>query len=556
MLSWRPNLITKLSLGTGLILLLAMLVFSLSNLGTLKEVIMEKTIAEVDNLSETLIRTTHYQMLEDDRKRVYEMIQEVGTQRGIELIRLINKDGTIIFSTRQQEIGQRLNKAADRACNMCHTYVTTLTHASSMNRSRVFLNPEGEEVLGMVKAIYNQESCSTSSCHFHSADTNLLGVLDVIVSLGDVRQALLSYRNDLLAETVILLVSLCLGLTLLTRSMVHRPVKILLRHTRTLARGEWPQIASPSRDEIGDLAEAFNEMSHNLRKAREELEQWAATLEHKVEERTRQIKEMQSELIRSEKLASLGELVAGIAHEINNPLAGILMFSSLISKDPRLNPALIDDLQTIISETQRCSRIVRELLNFSRESVPQKSLDSINRVLDLTLCLVENQAYFHNIRINRLYDPALPKIPMDAAQLQQVFINMMVNASQAMPQGGELTIQTGLEPDKDHVFVRIRDTGCGISQESLEKIFDPFFSTKGHQGTGLGLSVSYGIVESHGGQIEVESQVGAGTLFIVHLPMHPPAPAPAGKESDDDPELEKPISLLENRTPIAGASES
>ncbi|MBE0596466.1 MAG: HAMP domain-containing protein [Desulfuromonadales bacterium] len=499
-----------------------MLIFSFSNLGTLRQVIMEKSIDEVDNLSETLIRSTHYQMLEDDRKRVYQMIQEVGSQRGIELIRLINKDGTIIFSTREEEISKRLNKEGDRACNMCHTYVTTHTHASSMNRSRIFLNSAGEEVLGVVKAIYNQESCYTSSCHFHSADTSLLGVLDVIVSLDDMRQAVVSYRNDLLAEAIILLFSLCLGLTLLTRAMVHRPVKILLNHTRDLASGQWPQIPSYTRDEIGELSSAFNEMSQKLRIARVELEQWAGTLEIKVEERTRQIKEMQSELVRTEKLASLGELVAGIAHEINNPLAGILMFSSIMAKDPRLDPGLQDDLNTVISETQRCSRIVRELLNFSRESVPKKSLDSVNRILGVTLGLVENQAYFHNIRISRIYDPDLPDIPMDAAQLQQVFINILINASQAMPHGGELSLQTGREPAGDYVFVRIRDTGCGISRENLEKIFDPFFTTKGHQGTGLGLSVSYGIIESHGGQIEVESQLGAGTQFTIHLPVHPP----------------------------------
>ncbi len=281
MRAFRPNLITKLILVTSLTLLLAMQGFAFFNLRTLKQVILEKSIAEVDNLSETIIRTTHYQMLEDDRNRVYRMIEEVGSQRGIELIRLINKDGEIIFSTRRQESGLVLNKETDSACKMCHTDKATLTHATSMNRSRLFSNDAGEEVLGMVKAIYNQEICASAACHFHPAGTKLLGILDVSVSLADMRTALHNYRNDLILETFILLFTICLCLSLQTKALVHRPVKMLLRHTRALARGEWTRIETPTHDEIGELAEAFNDMTAKLQKAREELEAWTGTLESK-----------------------------------------------------------------------------------------------------------------------------------------------------------------------------------------------------------------------------------------------------------------------------------
>ncbi len=211
--------------------------------------------------------------------------------------------------------------------------------------------------------------------------------------------------------------------------------------------------------------------------------------------------------------------MAGIAHEINNPLTGILMYASLLARDTRLDPGLQGDLAIIVRETHRCSNIVRELLNFSRESLPDKTPGSVNRVMDFSLALVENQAYFHNIQITRLYDPQIPAIPMDSAQIQQVFLNILVNASQAMPEGGKLTIQTGVDPQTEEVFIWIGDTGCGIPPENLEKIFDPFFSTKGHQGTGLGLSVSYGIIENHGGRIEVESEPGVGTVFQIRLPI-------------------------------------
>ena len=516
----RFRLITKLTLITSLVLLLAMILFTFFNMRTLEKVFVEKSIEEVDNLSETLIRSTHYQMLEDDRKRVYQMIEEVGSQKGIEHIRLINKDGTIIFSTEEEEIGSLLNKNHAEACNMCHTEDSTLIHASSMNRSRFFRNARGETVLGMAKAIYNQESCSTSECHFHSPDANLLGVLDVIVSLENMRTQLTIYRNNLVVEAIILLFSLSVCLTLLTQRLVNRPVGILLSHTRALARGQWGKISGLPKDELGDLAESFNDMTGKLKVAREELQEWASTLEVRVEERTCQIKQMQSELIRSEKLASLGELVAGIAHEINNPLTGILMFSSMLARDPRLDPALRSDLETIIRETQRCGNIVRELLNFSRESVPQKSVNNVNRVMEAALMLIEHQAFFHDIQVVKELDPELPDILIDPNQLQQVFINMLVNAGQAMPHGGTLTITTGSSEEEKSLFVRIQDTGMGIDRENLEKIFDPFFTTKGHNGTGLGLSVSYGIIENHGGEIMVHSVVGEGTCFTIRLPMN------------------------------------
>jgi two-component system NtrC family sensor kinase len=531
---WRPNLITKLTLVTSLILLLAMQGFAFFNLRTLRQLILEKSITEADNLSETLLRVTYHQMLEDDRPRVYQMIEEVGTQRGIELIRLINKDGEIIFSSQKKEIGNQLKKETDSACQMCHTDGKSLIHASSMNRSRLYVNGEGDEVLGMVKAVYNEESCWTASCHFHTADTHLLGILDITVCLADMRKALQHYRNDLLLETFILMFSLCLGLALLIKGMVHRPVAMLLRHTRALARGEWKRIESSPKDELGELSEAFNDMTDNLQKAREELEEWAGTLELRVAERTRSLEEAQSKLVRSEKLASLGELVAGIAHEINNPLTGILMYASILAQDSRLDPALRADLEIVIQETHRCSNIVRELLDFARSEPPTKIFESLQRVMEASLALVENQSYFHNIGIHRCYGLQVPEVAMDPRQMEQVFLNLLVNASQAMPNGGELTIRTGVDANKEMVLIAIGDTGCGIAPENFKKIFDPFFSTKGHEGTGLGLSVSYGIIESHGGEIDVESQVGEGTTFTIYLPMN------SQKNVEESPPLKDP----------------
>jgi len=515
----RLSLLTKFTITTCILVLGVMALFAYVNLRTLKSLWLQEAVKDVDNLSETIIRTTYYQMLEGDRDRVFQMIDEVGGQEGIEHIRLVNKDGMIIFSTDGTETHTMLDKDA-AACNVCHSEATPISHTTSMDRSRIFTEPSGKEVLGLAKGIYNEFQCSNATCHAHSGESKLLGVLDVTVSLEGMRERINIYRQSLAVFTVLLLMLLFTCLWVLTRNLVVQPVHHLLRQTRKLSRGELEgQIEVHPGGELGELADAFDEMTVNLRTARDESKEWAETLEARVEERTVEIKKMQQRLVHSEKLASVGELVAGIAHEVNNPLTGILVFSTMVQEHPDLAPELKNDMKTIVRETQRCAEIVRGLLEFSRQSPPQMRMEAVNRLLDKTLMLVENQVSFHNIRIVRQYGD-LQEILVDPSQIRQVFMNMVINASQAMREGGTLTITTGM--DVDHLFIMISDTGSGIRPEHLQKIFDPFFTTKEHEGTGLGLSVSYGIVKSHGGNIEVRSREGEGTTFIVLLPLHPP----------------------------------
>lgn len=520
----RLRLITKLTIVTSTILLGIMFAFAWFNISNLEGVFLAEAIKDADYLSETAIRTTHYQMLEDDRKRVYQMIEEIGAQKDIEHIRLINKDGLINYSTEKAEIGQFLDKNTE-ACNMCHLEDTPLTHASSMSRSRQFLDRDGRPVLGIAKGIYNQEACYTAPCHFHPREAKILGVLDTIVSLQGMQTQIATYRNEVIGLTFVLLLLLGFSLTLLTQKLVNQPLRQLVEHTKDLADGNLgKRMEHAPQDEFGDLAHAFNNMAQSLEQAQAELEDWGRSLEVKVEERSNELKQVQGRLIRSEKLASLGELVAGIAHEINNPLTGILMYSSMLEADPRLDPELKGDLATIVRETDRCALIVRELLDFARESVPRKVVDSVHLVMEKTLSLVQHQACFHNIAVHRNYAQELPEILLDPNQIEQVFMNIVLNAGQAMPEGGSLTIETGLVPEQERLFIRISDTGTGIQQENIDKIFDPFFTTKGTKGTGLGLAVSYGIIENHGGDLVVESKPGTGTTFTVLLPLNPEPP--------------------------------
>jgi two-component system NtrC family sensor kinase len=279
-----------------------------------------------------------------------------------------------------------------------------------------------------------------------------------------------------------------------------------------------------SDDELGELAEAFNDMTVKLNKARNEYRELTETLEAKVLERTEEIAQVNDQLVRSEKLASLGELVAGIAHEINNPLTGILMFANMFADDKRLDENQREDAQTIVHETKRCADIVKRLLDFSRTSIPDKRLKSLSQIMESTLALVSHHATVNDVEIVCHYGVNLPDIDVDPTQMEQVFINLLVNACHAMPTGGRLTITIHADSKRDRLITTIEDTGHGISEENLGRIFDPFFTTKNQEldgvaGTGLGLSVSYGIIENHGGQISVQSVIGHGTVFTIELPI-------------------------------------
>jgi signal transduction histidine kinase len=234
----------------------------------------------------------------------------------------------------------------------------------------------------------------------------------------------------------------------------------------------------------------------------------------------KKLEETHLQLVSSEKMASLGKLAAGIAHEINNPLGGILIYSSLLMEDLPDEDPKRQDLERIVQEAGRCKEIVKSLLEFARQTEPKRESIDINRAITDGLFFLENQALFHNIRITKRLDPSLPWVTGNAGQLKQVFMNIIINAAEAMHESGELTITTFSSTGLTSVFVEFTDTGEGIPEENLSRIFEPFFTTKDvGKGTGLGLATSYGIIESHGGKIGVKSKVGEGTTFTIELPV-------------------------------------
>ena len=318
-----------------------------------------------------------------------------------------------------------------------------------------------------------------------------------------------------------MLVILLLVLLYFSTNRIIDPLLKIVEATQKIASGDLShKVEVTSTDEIGYLAESFNKMTDDLDAANKKLLEWGKTLEKKVEERTKELREMQAHLIQSEKLASLGKLAAGVAHEINNPLGGVLIYSHLILEDIDKDTPYYDNLRKIVKETTRCKEIVKGLLEFARPKEPETNLVNINDVVEKALSIMETKTLFQNITIKKKYFSSLPKITADSAQLQQVFINIIINAAEAMEGNGSLTIKTGIDRDKKTIYIHFRDTGPGIPEDVKNRLFEPFFTTKEvGKGTGLGLAISYSFIRKHNGTIEVQSKAGEGSTFIVKLPV-------------------------------------
>jgi two-component system NtrC family sensor kinase len=306
-----------------------------------------------------------------------------------------------------------------------------------------------------------------------------------------------------------LLLGLCaLASIALASYLVHtivKPVRALVSAAGEISAGRRARVQIGSDDEMGHLSRAFNMMLDAL------------------EAKERQIaEEMEKQIQQTEKLASVGRLASGIAHEINNPLTGVLTYSDTLLEDLE-GTAYADDLRVIKTETLRCREIVRGVLDFARETTLERVRTNLNQVIGDVLAILEKHVAFQNVRIVRELDPDLLDIYADVNQLKSVVSNLAMNAADAMADGGAITFTTEVGPDRGAVVMRVRDTGHGITPEDLGKVFDPFFTTKETgKGTGLGLSVTYGIVKRHSGHINITSEVGRGTTVEVRLPLGMP----------------------------------
>ncbi len=503
----RTRIGTRLILGAGLATALAIGGMAVAVLRTHSAQLLAERTRSADQLSETIKSSTHFDMLENRRENLHRDIRAVGGlhDQGIRKVRVFNKEGRIMFSSANEEIGTSLDTRGE-ACYACHAEGRPLERLGIQARARTFRALDGTRVLGVIKPIPNEPSCSTAACHAHSAKQSLLGVLDVNVSLKEVDEEIARSRMVITASAILAVLAGSSMLWWLNRRLVVRPVAALLEGTRRVSEGDLSTVIPVSgRHELSALAKAFNEMTRNLA-------------------------DTQRQLAQADKLASVGRLAAGVAHEINNPLTGVLSYASLLRKRMDHDVPACEDLDVIVRETVRCRGIIRGLLDFARPTAPARKIMDLNEVVRRAVSVVMTQLTLNQVNLSLDLATELPEVQADANQIQQVVVNLLLNAADAIgAAGGNIRATTRSGPSSTIEFL-LEDSGRGIAAEDLPRIFEPFFTTKGNHGTGLGLAVSWGIVEAHGGALEVQSVLGEGTRFTLRLPT-------SGESEDGKPSL-------------------
>ena len=479
-------------------------------------------------VSELVKGSTRHSMLLNHKEDTYHIIRTLAEQHGIEKIRIYNKNGTIIFSADDAEINKTVDMQ-DEACYMCHKPSGDIIQEPLTNeRRRIFNRPNGSRSLGFVTSIKNEKSCYLANCHYHSNKETILGTLDVILSLNETDEILKLEKSRMISSNITVTLTLALAVGVFIWFFVHIPVKKVIVGTKEISSGNLDyQIDSNGKDEIGLLANSFNEMTSELRRAKDEITTWSNQLEERVKQKTAELEKTQRRNLQIEKMASLGQLSATVAHELNNPMAGILTYSKLIQKklgkgfvSEQDKASILKNLKMIETESSRSGDIVRNMLLFSRQEAIDMKPKQINEIIDASIELILHHLQLHNITLNKEYASNLPSIKVDENQIKQAMLALFVNAVEAMENEGILTIRTELNRRENNIHIYVKDTGRGMADEVKSQIFEPFFTTKNEvKGVGLGLSSVYAIINRHHGEILVESEMNKGTTFIIKLPI-------------------------------------
>ena len=488
------------------------------------------TLSSAERVSDVISRSTAYYMLHNDREGLYHSIRSIADEPGMVKVRIFDQEGRIGYSTDPWEVSHVVDKKGEQ-CYGCHTQAQPLERLNRPDRFRIYQAAGGQRVLAIITPIENQPSCSNAECHAHSASQKVLGVLDTDLSLAkaDAQVAVSSAR--MFSYTAGAMVIVALLSWLFVWRVVDLPIKALKHGTEHLTQGNLGyQIEVQSGDEVGDLARSFNGMSLQLRAANEEIVNWTKTLEDRVEQKTTELQRAHDHVLHVERMASIGKMAAVVAHEVNNPLSGILTYAKLLRKwvgtgqtEREKRTEAMQCLELIATESRRCGELINNLLSLSRTAPINIQPTDLNAVIDRCLLLVRHQLDLAGVELQVNLTKDLPLLPCDPAQIEQVFIALIMNAIDAMPRGGTLWLEdrlicTGVN-DETEIEIKVRDNGTGIAPDILPHIFEPFLTTKerGH-GTGLGLAIARGIVERHKGHIEVQTELGQGTTFIVTLP--------------------------------------
>jgi two-component system NtrC family sensor kinase len=493
---------------------------------------MKSLIEENGNNIASLVEGALYKsMLENDRTTLQSTLDIINTMSGIDDVNMYNKDNDLAYSS----VTANHTNHSDPDCKSCHADFATLFSETEKSYRIIDIDSEcnmnqnvsqGRHLL-IKSPILNSESCYTSSCHAHSRDEIVLGSLMIKFPLKGLDDALNKGSKDYFLLAILITIFLLTILILLTTKKIKKPLNALISASEAVARGDKNTRLEIKTNQLSDMrmvSVAFNEMLDNLQQATAELQNWSHQLEYKVQKKSEELGNARNELINIERIASLGRLSLSVAHEINNPLSGILVYAKLVHKqlgkqelDPAKKEAMLKHLTFIENEAKRCGDIVRGLLDFSRKDQNDFEPNHLHEILHETVDLMSHSMKVANISFLSDLSAKSDLIYCSPNQVKQVCVALLVNSREAVSENGEILIST-INPDPEHIRLEIADNGTGISETDMPHIFEPFFSTKEKtNGIGLGLAIVHGIVKNHMGKIDVSSGRGKGTTFSITL---------------------------------------
>lgn len=515
----------KLIIAISLILLINQLIFTYFSISSLRTDIRKALVQNTYNISDIIKKSSRYSMLHNRREDLSQIINTVGTEEGIDKVSIYNKAGVISFSSEQNLISTKVDLNSSE-CIVCHEDPALPINLPVIEMIREFTNEKGENVLGMINPIYNEPDCYSADCHVHDSKTKVLGVLDVTFTTDKMDEIVQSNRKRIIINSILMTLIISGFSGLFITLMVIRPLRKISTGISALADGNLKyNIDLKLKDELGSMANQFNDMALKLDSAYQEIKNWSETLNEKVVEKNKELKDIYKQIIQIEKLSSLGKLSATVAHEINNPLEGILTYSKLIirklakkNEDGQHNE-ILKFLELIADESARCGKIVKDLLTFSRKEEGIVGLCDVTSAIERSIAIVRHHIVIKKIKLEIDFQHADIAIHGHYQKIQQAVVALLINAIEATSVGGLIKITTRVEGN--NLILKIIDDGRGIKESDLPFIFEPFFTTKeAEKGTGLGLAVVYGIITQHKGKIFVEETSDLGTTFTINIPIN------------------------------------
>lgn len=485
-----------------------------------------------DNIGSIVEGSLYYSMLKNDKSSLQSTLDIINNMPGIDGVNMYDHRDSVVYSSFSADSADHSNPD----CVSCHAdfnqmfplkdksyRIIDYKSACIMNQ-----NDKGHRQLLVRKPILNERSCYTSSCHAHSPDDEILGSLIIKVPLQELDTAVKKSSTEFFIIASLATFFIFLLLIFFARNKIRKPLNEIITASEAVAMGDKNrrlEVNPYLLDDMKMVAMAFNNMLDNLDAANKELQNWSHQLEYKVQKKSEELAEIQNELIHIERITSLGKLSSSVAHEINNPLSGILTYTKLVTKnlskldlpETSSKEAMLKYLRVIETETKRCGEIVKGLLDFSRKNQEDFANCNLHVILKDVYVLLSHQMKMANIHFYTDFNATNDLVWCNCNQIKQVCVALLVNAQEAITQNGEIIIRT-CNPDNEHIRLDITDNGVGIPAEDITRIFQPFFSTKQKaSGIGLGLSIVHGIVQSHNGRIEVNSVAGKGTTMSVIL---------------------------------------